>query len=1086
MRLVRCHVENFGVLSDYDFEFATGLTTICRENGFGKSTFAAFIKAMFYGFPRTAPRNIEENERKRYAPWQGGKYGGILEFETGEVLYRVTRYFGKTAAKDEFYLWDVTHRRESADFSVNLGEDLFKLDADSFARSTYMPQLSKKDMKVTTSIRTKLSDLVDDTNDLNNYDTAEKKLRDCRTKYRAYRGEGGSIHQLERQLHELEGEKYEAEQQKPQFLEILKEVEALNREKKGKKDSLDELREKIRVASDEKARQMLQNQLKGLKADIEQNQQYLQVMDEKYPKGYPTADEIRKQRENLSTIRREEQCLKELELEEADRELVARENEWFSDEEATISDIDLCDQDCKKFGAVSAKLTAQMLPEEMNQLENLAKLFEAGMPDEKEIQSYISMADDLIDAQRQASDLEVPADSQKRLEELKELFQNGTPDEKTLNRCEQVQQECERLIVNRDASAFSQNDKKEYTVLQRKFVSGVPAEEEVQNKQKTCQRITELTAKKNTQTTIVQETPEPAIQPASKHPMIICGGIGALFLIAGIVCFAKGVYVPGVLLLVAGFVVLLGAFGLHTKQMVSNTQSRDISVIRGSAIKAEENQELQNLQDELDDFLLRFYNDASDPETKLIQLLFDRKEFEKLEEKKAWSEKEMEQINQEVEEKEQELRAIFEQYYPHEIYREGFVQELRENRHKYEELKTERENVKAQKDDLDHKINGYRSQLIAFLHPYYPLELPENLREGVRNLENEMKTYESLKAKKDAMREQNVELQKSAGELKEEIQNILKKYNALDQTLSCDLCLSKLRKRFEAYKGAAERVARYKQDYESACRRKDQSETDIREFLYKYQLSDDTWENLIDYVEEEIRGRENTEKKLRENEQSLDKFLKENPGIEKLTAIEETELTNPETLKLSEKKMQDEMDRLEETLRERRQECDRLRRVMEQIPSWEDAMARIRTELEVDKKKCEMTEHTLELLKQAKDNLANSYVGKVERGFEKYANTLFAGKLGRVIVDKELELYIDEKGINREIRSFSAGTVDALMLCMRLSLVDALFGEEKPFLILDDPFVNLDDEHTKHALEILNKIAEDHQVVYLVCNSSRQ
>lgn len=69
-----------------------------------------------------------------------------------------------------------------------------------------LPQLSKKDMKVTTSIRTKLSDLVDDTNDLNNYDTAEKKLRDCRTKYRAYRGEGGSIHQLERQLHELEGE----------------------------------------------------------------------------------------------------------------------------------------------------------------------------------------------------------------------------------------------------------------------------------------------------------------------------------------------------------------------------------------------------------------------------------------------------------------------------------------------------------------------------------------------------------------------------------------------------------------------------------------------------------------------------------------------------------------------------------------------------------------------------------------------------------------------------------------------------------------------------------------------------------------
>ena len=727
-----------------------------------------------------------------------------------------------------------------------------------------------------------------------------------------------------------------------------------------------------------------------------------------------------------------------------------------------------------------------MLPEEMNQLEDLTKLFETGKPGEEQVQSYISMADELVAAQRDISGLEVSAESQKRLEELRELFKNGTPDENILNRCEQVQQDCERLKVNRDACAFSHNDKKEYAVLQRKFASGVPTEEEVRSKQRACQRITELIAKKNTQTTIIQEPSEQAIQPVSKNPMIICGVIGALLLVAGIGCFTKGVYVPGIILLVAGFVALLGAFWLHTKQMVANTQSRDISVIRGSAIKTEENQELQNLQDKLDDFLLRFYDDASEPENKLVQLLIDIKEFEKLTEKKSSSEKEIMQIDQEIEEKEKELQAIFEQYYPHEIYREGFVQELRNNSRKYEELKTERENVKARKEELDNKINSYRTQLITFLHPYYPLELPEDLRQGVRNLENEIKNYESLKAKKDAMLEQNVALQKNAGELKEEIQNILKNYNALDQTQSCDLCLSKLRKRFDAYKEAAERVTRYKQDYDSACERKEQSETDIREFLHKYQLTNDTWENLIDHVEEEIRDIENEEKKLRENKQKLNEFLKENPGIEKIEPTEETELTNPEALKLSEKEMQDEMDRLEDNLRERRQECDRLRREMEKIPSWEDTIARIQTELEADKKKCEITEHTLELLKQAKDNLANSYVGKVERGFEKYANTLFRGKLGRVIVDKELEVYIDESGINREIRSFSAGTVDALMLCMRLSLVDALFCEEKPFLILDDPFVNLDDVHTKYALEILNKIAEDHQVVYLVCNSSRQ
>ena len=59
------------------------------------------------------------------------------------------------------------------------------------------------------------------------------------------------------------------------------------------------------------------------------------------------------------------------------------------------------------------------------------------------------------------------------------------------------------------------------------------------------------------------------------------------------------------------------------------------------------------------------------------------------------------------------------------------------------------------------------------------------------------------------------------------------------------------------------------------------------------------------------------------------------------------------------------------------------------------------------------------------------------------------------------------------------------MLCMRLSLVDALFRGAKPFVILDDPFINLDDRHTKEALRLLHDLAKDRQIIYLTCNSSR-
>ena len=56
---------------------------------------------------------------------------------------------------------------------------------------------------------------------------------------------------------------------------------------------------------------------------------------------------------------------------------------------------------------------------------------------------------------------------------------------------------------------------------------------------------------------------------------------------------------------------------------------------------------------------------------------------------------------------------------------------------------------------------------------------------------------------------------------------------------------------------------------------------------------------------------------------------------------------------------------------------------------------------------------------------------------------------------------------------------------MRLSLIESLFEKEKPFIILDDPFVNLDEDKIQHAKELINNISKQYQIIYFACHESR-
>lgn len=228
---------------------------------------------------------------------------------------------------------------------------------------------------------------------------------------------------------------------------------------------------------------------------------------------------------------------------------------------------------------------------------------------------------------------------------------------------------------------------------------------------------------------------------------------------------------------------------------------------------------------------------------------------------------------------------MFDQYFPNTAYYDNFVNELRESRSKYQALIEEAGEMTAKREALHKKIESCRAQIVPVLHKYYPVELPSDLREGIRKLSSEVRDYRELTAKKQAMLKGNAEYQARADELTEEICGILLSYSALDQNLQYDSCLRNLRKRFDGYREAMERLARYTRDFESASSQKAQANESLEQFLMKYQLQEDTSESLIDSVDKDIHKRDSAKQALAEAQNKLTTFLEENPGIETMLLI---------------------------------------------------------------------------------------------------------------------------------------------------------------------------------------------------------
>ena len=252
MRFLHCYVENFGKLHKFSYSFPYGISVIKGENGWGKSTLAVFIKAMLYGLPASRSTDLLENERKRYAPWNGELFGGSLSFSVGDRSYRIERIFGKRESDDVFKLFSIDTGLPSDDYSTQIGRELFGIDEEGYERSTYFSQRPLAERSGYGSIQSRLSEQEDLT-------LSERAFRllDKRRKYYQMTGNRGKIAELDLAISQQRRLLEEAELEKQHLTEVREKLKGSVRAIEKTEEKRREIAEAADRALADKSRRLL-------------------------------------------------------------------------------------------------------------------------------------------------------------------------------------------------------------------------------------------------------------------------------------------------------------------------------------------------------------------------------------------------------------------------------------------------------------------------------------------------------------------------------------------------------------------------------------------------------------------------------------------------------------------------------------------------------------------------------------------------------------------------------------------------------------------------------------------------------------
>lgn len=154
---------------------------------------------------------------------------------------------------------------------------------------------------------------------------------------------------------------------------------------------------------------------------------------------------------------------------------------------------------------------------------------------------------------------------------------------------------------------------------------------------------------------------------------------------------------------------------------------------------------------------------------------------------------------------------------------------------------------------------------------------------------------------------------------------------------------------------------------------------------------------------------------------------------------------------------------------------------------YSEELEKAKAEFEEKKAVCAHWEHIYQVFLQVKEEAKGNPMQDIEEKFREYLSLISDGGVSLASpIDDQMTVKLASGNHALTYEILSNGTKDTISLAFRLAVLEHLFPNGGGLAVFDDPFTDMDPKRVEQSCRLIQKYAENNQVIFITCDTKYQ